>query len=221
MPTIPWMESRYDAVAQWYLEFTRDWSPVCFPYLPEDLQGQRVLDLACGVGALSGLIADRGASVTAIDASAQMLDKAMPRERVRYQQGDATNTLWWDGKPYDGVVSNMALMDIEDLDAALATIATVADGQGWILLALLHPCFPGREDTGTLSSWPPQHGYSWEGWWATGTDGVRGRVGAYHRTLSTYLNAVIKAGLQIVEVAEPPSDVPRYLVLRCSRSRQG
>lgn len=36
--------------------------------------------------------------------------------------------------------------------------------------------------------------------------------------MSTYLNAVLRAGLELVEVIEPPSDVPRYLVLRC-RSR--
>jgi hypothetical protein len=38
----------------------------------------------------------------------------------------------------------MALMDIEYLDGALETIATVVKPEGWILLALLHPCFPGR-----------------------------------------------------------------------------
>lgn len=209
------MESRYDAVAAWYAKFSRDWSPSCLSYLPEDLRDQRVLDLACGVGTLSTAMADRGAIVTAVDASARMLEHAAPTSGVRYQHGDATETDWWDGEPFDGVVSNMALMDIEDLDAALDTIATVASTRGWVLIALLHPCFPGRSDTGTLPSWSPEHGYAWEGWWTTGTDGVRGRVGAHHRTLSTYLNAARRAGLDIVEVIEPPSPVPRDLILRC------
>lgn len=214
-----WMESRYDGVAQWYEEFTRDWSPVCLPYLPDDLQDQRVLDVACGIGTLSALIADRGATVTAIDASVGMLDRAVPKKRVRYRQGDATNTRWWDGGPFDGVVSNMALMDIDDLDAALEIIATVVGDRGWVLIALLHPCFPGRKDTGTLSSWPPGRGYSWEGWWTTDTDGVRGRVGAHHRRLSTYLNAVIGSGLEIVDVVEPVANVPRHLILRRRRGQ--
>lgn len=213
------MEPRYDAIAQWYAEFTHDWTPVAVPYLPEDLQSQRVLDLACGSGAVSRVIADRGAMVTAIDASAEMLRNAASSDRVHYRQGDATNTHWWDGEAFDGVVSNMALMDIDDLDAALATIAAVVRSQGWIVLSLFHPCFPGRDNTGTLSSWPPQHGYSWEGWWTTNSDGVRGHVGAYHRTLSTYLNAVLGAGLEIVEVIEPAADVPRFLILRCRTRR--
>lgn len=114
------MESRYDAYAQWYAEFTRDWSPSCLPYLPSDLDGQRVVDLACGVGTLSALIADRGARVTAIDLSATMLGHAAPVEGVDFREGDATTLDWWDGTPFQGVVSNMA-MDVEDLDAALAT----------------------------------------------------------------------------------------------------
>lgn len=98
-------------------------------------------------------------------------------------------------------------------------VAAVVRSQGWIVLSLFHPCFPGRDGTGTLSSWPPEHGYSWEGWWTTNSDGVRGHVGAYHRTLSTYLNAVLGAGLEIVEVIEPAADVPRFLILRCRTRR--
>lgn len=213
------MESRYDPVAPWYAEVTRDWEPVCLPYLPGDLGSQRVLDLACGVGALSRILADRGAIVTAVDASAEMLNHAEPAN-VKYRHGDATNTNWWDGEPFDGVVSNMALMDIGDLDAVLATTVQVVKSKGWVVLALLHPCFPGQDDTGTLPSWPPDRGYSWEGWWTTDSDGIRGHVGAYHRTLSTYLNAVIRAGLRVSEVIEPCTDVPRYLVLRCRTSTE-
>lgn len=209
------MESRYDDIAAWYAEFAGELQPVCLPYLPEALEGQRVLDLACGQGALSRLLGDRGALVTALDASPGMLNHTKTTSGVQYRQGDATDTQWWNGDPFNAVVCNMALMDITDLDAALATIVTVLQPGGWAMLALLHPCFPGQPDTETLSSWPPEHGYSWEGWWTTGSDGVRGHVGAYHRTLSTYLNAVIRAGLEITEIIEPPSDVPRFLILRC------
>lgn len=177
-----------------------------------------MLDLACGNGALSRLIADRGATVTAVDASAGMLRHAEPSEHVDYRHGDATDTDWWDGDPYDGVVCNMALMDLPDLDAGLQTIAAVLKPAGWALITLLHPCFPGRAETGTFPSWPPDRGYGWEGWWNTGSYGVRGHAGAHHRRLSTYLNAVLGSGLEFVEFAEPPDDIPRVLVLRCRRA---
>lgn len=212
------VKTRYDPIAAWYADATRDWVPVCLPQLPDDLTGERVLDLACGVGSLSRALVERGADVTAVDASAEMLRRS-GSEGVRYLHADATNTDWWDGEPFDRVISNMALMDIEDLDAALATMTAVAKPEGGVLISLLHPCFPGQPQTDALSSWPPDRGYSWEGWWTTGSDGVRGHVGAHHRTLATYLNAVIRSGLTIHEVIEPEAEVPRYLVLRCAARR--
>lgn len=102
------VKPRYDAIAPWYAEATRDWSQVCLPYLPENLTKKRVLDLACGVGALSRILADRGADITAVYAPAEMRSHTAPAHK-QYLHGDATSTRWWDGESFDGVVSNMAL----------------------------------------------------------------------------------------------------------------
>jgi SAM-dependent methyltransferase len=133
--------------------------------------------------------------------------------------GDVTTTDWWDGDPFDGAVCNMALMDVDDLDAAMATVARVVRPGGWFSFSLLHPCFPGLKDGATeqLPSWPPDHGYAAEGWWSTRGDGVRGRVGANHRMLSTYLNAALRAGFELVEFGEPAAPVPRFFIASCRR----
>ena len=68
-----------------------------------------------------------------------------------------------------------------------------------------------------LASWPPDRGYAAEGWWQTSGVGVRGRVGATHRMLSTYLNAVLRAGFDFDEFMEPRLHVPVYFVARCHR----
>ena len=80
------------------------------------------------------------------------------------------------------------------------------------------------DDTGdagvdALPSWPPARGYAAEGWWTTGSAGVRGHVGAHHRTLSTYLNAVLRAGLDFDSFTEPAADLPRTLIIQ-GRLRQ-
>jgi magnesium-protoporphyrin O-methyltransferase len=49
-------------------------------YMPEDLRGLRVLDAGCGTGALAIEAAKRGADVTAIDLSPQLV--AVARERM-------------------------------------------------------------------------------------------------------------------------------------------
>ena len=217
-------EARYDGAADWYVGFARDWAADARPFLPGDVSGQRVLDMGCGLGELSRVLAHRGASVTAVDLSAKMLEYAVDREvdeplAIRYLVGDVTTTEWWDGQLLDAVVCNMALMDIDDLDAALSTAARVLHPGGWFSYSLLHPCFPGLREGASeqLSSWPPDRGYAAEGWWTTEGAGVRGRVGANHRMLSTYLNATMRAGFALEELGEATTEVPRFLIVRCRR----
>jgi SAM-dependent methyltransferase len=192
--------------------------------MPEDLRGQHVVDLACGYGTTSRYLARRGAVVTAVDVSTKMLDRAVTIEGdapsgVRYVHGDVTTIDWWDGTPFDGAVSNMALMDVDDLDGALATAAAILKSDGWFSMSVLHPCFPGGPSDGGsgLSSWPPDRGYSWEGLWNTDGMGVRGHASVNHRMLSTYLNALRRAGFVFEEFAEPSSEVPRFLAVLCRR----
>jgi SAM-dependent methyltransferase len=212
--------ARYDGFADWYAEFTKDWEPLAL--LPDDLRGQRVLDLACGYGTASRYLAGRGARVTGLDISAGLLSRARQMEAdqalgIRYVQGDATSTDWWDGVAFDGVLCNMALMDIDDLNGALSTVASVLTARGWFSFSVFHPCYPGGPEGSSsgLPSWPPEGGYACEGWWSTAGEGIRGRVGANHRMLSTYLNALQRAGLALEEVAERGSSVPVAFIARC------
>lgn len=47
--------------------------------LPQDLRGVRVLDAGCGTGAMATELAQRGANVTAVDISPQLIDIAKRR----------------------------------------------------------------------------------------------------------------------------------------------
>jgi 2-polyprenyl-3-methyl-5-hydroxy-6-metoxy-1,4-benzoquinol methylase len=85
---------RYDAIADWYVEFTKDWDSEPLALLPGDARGLRVLDLACGYGTASRHLARRGARVTGLDISAALLSRARQMEAgeplgIRYLQGDA------------------------------------------------------------------------------------------------------------------------------------
>ena len=56
-------------------------------WLPDDLTGHRILDAGCGTGALAVAAAQRGAHVTAIDLSQNLVDLA--RERIGGDVGAA------------------------------------------------------------------------------------------------------------------------------------
>jgi SAM-dependent methyltransferase len=217
-------QARYDEIADWYEQWSSDMPPLIAPQdgLLPAVAGARVLDIGCGQGRLSRRLAALGAEVTGVDISAAMLDgaRAAGPAGISYVHADVAGPLaWWDGRPFDGCTCEMALMDIDDLAGTLAAVTAVLRPGGWFVGSIVHPCLPGTERG--ASSWPPGAGYEREGWWTSPEDhnpeGVRIRVGATHRKLSTYLNALLEAGLEIERVAEPPAPVPTYLLWRCRR----
>jgi SAM-dependent methyltransferase len=171
---------------------------------------------------MSRHLASLGADVTGVDISAAMLGRARAAgpANITYIHADITgHPAWWDGRAFDGCTCEMALMDIDDLAGALSAVTAVLRPGGWFVASIVHPCLPGSERG--ASSWPPGQGYEYEGWWISSEDhnpeGVRIRVGATHRKLSTYLNALLDAGLEAECFVEPPAPVPTYLLWRCRR----
>ena len=215
--------ARYDEFAEWYEEWIGNKLPLIAAdsQLLPDVTGARVLDIACGQGRMSRYLAWSGADVVGVDISAAMLDKARATgpEDIRYVHADVTrHPAWWDGRPFDGCTCELALMDIDDLAGALSTVHTVLRPGGWFVASIMHPCFPGSGQG--RPSWPPGEGYEGEGWWISpghNPGGVRVRVGATHRKLSTILNALLDAGLEAEHFVEPPALVPTYLLWRCRR----
>jgi hypothetical protein len=143
--------------------------------------------------------------------------RATGSEGIAYILADVTrHPAWWDERPFDGCTCELALMDIDDLAGTLSTVTTVLRPGGWFVASIVHPCFPGNERG--QSNWPPGEGYEREGWWTSpdhNPEGVRIRVGATHRKLSTFLNALLDAGLEAERFVEPPAPVPTYLLWRC------
>jgi malonyl-CoA O-methyltransferase len=101
-----------------------------------DLCGQRVLDLACGTGRYSRLLAAaHAAEVIALDISAPMLRKVTTGTRVL---ADMTK-LPFAGDTFDVVISGLALGHALDLDLWMKEVARVLRPRGTLLYSDFHP----------------------------------------------------------------------------------
>jgi SAM-dependent methyltransferase len=202
------IEARYDAVADFYdAGFSEPDDPVlqALLALAGPVRGLRVLDLACGHGRVSRELARRGAMVTGVDVSGALLAKARaagPAE-IAYVQADAATMSGLGSASFDAVLCNFGLSDIDDLEGALSEIGRVVQPGGFFAFSILHPCFAGSP--GVAGSWPFERDYATEGFWIPGDEraALRRRVGANHRTLSTYVNGLSRNGLHVTAMSEP------------------
>jgi 2-polyprenyl-3-methyl-5-hydroxy-6-metoxy-1,4-benzoquinol methylase len=236
--------SAYDEIAEWYDTFVGSgWTPQdgFFPAstaLMGEVRGLRICDLACGQGRVARYLADQGAQVVGVDISEKLLDlarcyeSAAPRG-VTYVHADVERTDALQDERFDGVICNMALMDIPNLEPALRTVSRILRPGGWFVFSIIHPCYnpaPSGEQA-TSEGWVRTvSGYFTEGYWRSDTrTGPPGKVGSYHRMLSTYVNALSAVGLTIERLAEPQltgihaerrpvwNEVPAALVVRCRK----
>lgn len=232
------MTARYDEIAASYSVRPDDYSTPATSVLLElvgPVAGEQVLDLACGHGPIARYLARQGASVLAVDISADLIAAAVALQDdeplgIEYLVSDVAAPDLLAGRSFDAVVCNFGLSDIDDLGSTLANVGGVLRESGRFVFCILHPCFPGVDRVS--GSWPPAGSYYDEGWWLA--DGelstLRNRVGANHRTVSTYLNALGDAGLVLDHIAEPAPDeewasertgagrFPVYLVVRAVRT---
>ena len=205
------VQARYDAVADLYIQgfdSADDSVSLALLGLLGPVTGLRVLDVACGHGRITRELARRGADVTGIDISGNLIGKAQEIEQadplgIRYVHADVTGPEVLSGHEFDMAVCSFGLSDIDDLDGALRTISAVLRARGSFAFSILHPCFTGGKDIS--GSWPETGSYYDEGrWTAQGTlSTLRRQVGANHRMLSTYLNTLRSHDLWPDQVAEP------------------
>ena len=181
--------------------------------LPASLRDARVLDLGCGLGYFAREARARGArEVVAVDISARMLEEARARTRdpsIVYVRA-TLEQFEPDRSAFDLVVSTLALHYIADYPAVVRRVAACLVPGGRFAFSVEHPIFTavGTGDwhvgpDGTALHWPVDR-YRDEGerrtrWFVDG-------VVRYHRTVETYVNALLEAGLRLVRLEEPEAE---------------
>jgi SAM-dependent methyltransferase len=199
------------------------------------LTNARVCDLCCGEGYLGRHLLARGArEVIGIDLSSALIEVARrraPAPALSYRVDDAHELRSVSDGAFDIVASQLAMMDVADHRRLFAAVRRVLVPGGPFVFSLLHPCFKARPFHVRAA---PEHvldekgepiaiavrRYASEGFFDSGGDGVRGRMGSYHRMLSTYVNDLVASGFAIERLEEPLAggvgvfaEVPTVLII--------
>ncbi|MGD9903943.1 MAG: class I SAM-dependent methyltransferase [Dehalococcoidia bacterium] len=167
----------------------------------------RALDVGCGEGRFCRMLAASGLAVTGLDPTPALIVAARARDRTgHYLRGVAEALPFGDGS-FDLVVSYLTLIDIADLDAAVAELARVPAPGGTLLIANLTnfntPCADRgwvTDGDGRSLHYPVDDYLEERGVWVE----WRGiRIVNYHRPMRRYLQALLGAGLQLTWFDEP------------------
>jgi SAM-dependent methyltransferase len=215
-------------------------TPAFFELLPP-VSGLTGLDLGCGEGHNTRLLAQSGAAMTAIDIAAVFIQHAQSEEKraplgIGYQEASAVELPFADGT-FDFATAFMSLMDIPETERVLVEARRVLKPGGFLQFSILHPCFnpPHRrncrdEEKITYAVEVGDYFVDARGRideWIFGTAAQGGRerwpkfkVPRFHRPLSEWLNLLIAAGFTLEQFAEPcPSEetVRRHPTLQDAR----
>ena len=120
--------------------------------LLELVQGELVLEIACGNGQFTRRLAALGARVIATDLSEKHIEAARTEEhveRIEYAVLDATDVeqLMSLGKArFDAAVCTMALFDMASIEPLFSSLSRLLKPRGRFVFSILHPCFNSVPD---------------------------------------------------------------------------
>jgi ubiquinone/menaquinone biosynthesis C-methylase UbiE len=210
-------------------------TPAFFELLPE-VEGLSGLDIGCGEGHNTRLLARRGARVAAIDIAEVFVEHARRMEEreplgIEYRVASAVELPFADAA-FDFATGFMSFMDVPETDRVLAEAFRVLKPGGFLQFSITHPCFetPHRRNLRDADG----RTYAIEvGGYFRNLEGEieewlfkaapppvklglpKFKVPRFTRTISQWLNLLTETGFLLERVAEPrPSD---ETVLACPR----
>jgi SAM-dependent methyltransferase len=196
-------------------------TPAFLDLLPT-VEGLAGLDLGCGEGHNTRLLAQRGARMCGIDVAPSFVRYARDAADIPYTAGSAQRLPFRDAV-FDFATALMSLMDMPQPHVAIREAFRILKPCGFLQFSILHPCFNPRHrkllrdqqgnayavEVGRYFEDP--HGDIEEWLFSAAPPAAKAglrpfQVPRFHQPVSNWLNAVVDAGFQIERVAEPCVD---------------
>ena len=175
-----------------------------------DFKGKRVLDLGCGFGLHCIYAAEHGASsVIGIDLSERMLAEAKKKTsfpQIQYiQQG--IEEYEYPKDSFDVVISSLAFHYIESFEQICKNVRQCLVSGGDFVFSVEHPIFTAQgmqdwsyDEAGNRLHWPVDRYFDED---QRSSIFLGEEVIKYHKTLTSYLNTLLKNNFEIMSIVEP------------------
>jgi SAM-dependent methyltransferase len=199
-----------------------------------DVRGKRVLDLGCGAGENAIALANQGAHVIAVDASAGQLQLARKladaaEVRVEWHHSDAADLAFLRADSIDLALAVGLLGEIDDIDRLLRQVQRVLRPGGAFVFSLDHPVALalGRDHAAPgalpLGRFELRRSYFDTQPAAVIRDGER--IDIYPRTIADVFSSLHRAGFRVdvllepepVRSADPGPQVPPVVIWRARK----
>jgi SAM-dependent methyltransferase len=176
-------------------------------HLAGDVRAARVVDVGCGEGRFSRVLADRGARCIGIDPTRLLLNAARDRGAMAPVQAMAEAMPLRPGA-FDLAVTYITLVDITGYREAIAEMARALRPGGRLLAANIGFVSASVETNGGWhrdesgnALYVPIDNYSTE--WSRVYEWAGLRLRNWHRPLAAYMSAYLRAGLILRRFMEP------------------
>lgn len=202
-------------------------TPAFFAMLP-DIERLNGLDIGCGEGYNTRMLAQRGARMTAIDISEVFIKHARETEEkeqlgIDYRVASAV-ALPFPDDSFDFATGFMSLMDVPETNLVLHEAFRVLKPNGFLQFSITHPCFDtphrrnlrdadGRTYAIEVGDYYRDRNGEIDEWLFKAAPpevkhGLRKfSIPRFTRTLSFWLNHIVTTGFLLEQVEEPrPSD---------------
>jgi len=211
-------EKAWDEAASSWLDFVRSGkdfhrdglnNPATFALIG-NVRGRIVLDMACGEGYNTRMLARQSAEIIGIDFSERMIELAKKKEEeeklgIRYYVMDAADLSKLPNSYFDLVTCFMSLQDIREYRKAISEAARVLKSRGRFVFSIPHPCFENIIARGKRIN--ASRRYFGEAMYVLPWDMERlakaFRTTTFHRTLTDYVDALHRSRLLVSRLVEP------------------
>jgi malonyl-CoA O-methyltransferase len=156
--------------------------------------GLRALDLGCGTGRHALWLATNGATVTAVDFSAGMLDEARRKpgaDSIHFVQHDLHAPLPFANGEFDLVVSGLVLEHLRELDGFFSETRRVLKSGGRAVVSAMHPAMFLRGSQARFTD---------------PTTGELVQPGSVAHLISAFVMAAVRAGFRLTNIEEYSPD---------------